>query len=102
MLLKGKARQKSSRAAFNTTLELLKNTMIKAVAEGGYTNLTGKRIERLSKEEIEKIIRKYWLVPLGGTDYHGYFSSHPHPLGTCTTPGEALDALLKVREELNK
>ena len=54
------------------------------------------------REEIEKIIKKYWLVPLGGTDYHGYYSSHPHPLGTCTTPGEALDALLKVREELNK
>ncbi len=59
MLLKGKARQKSSRAAFNTTLELLKNTMIKAVAEGGYTNLTGKRIERLSKEEIEKICKDF-------------------------------------------
>ena len=54
------------------------------------------------REEIQKIIKKYWLVPLGGTDYHGYYSSHPHPLGTCTTPGEALDALLKVREELNK
>ena len=54
------------------------------------------------REEIEKIIKKYWLVPLGGTDYHGYYSSHPHPLGTCTTPGEALDALMKVREELNK
>ena len=54
------------------------------------------------REEIEKIIRKYWLVPLGGSDYHGYYSSVPHPLGTCTTPGEALDALLKVREELNK
>ena len=54
------------------------------------------------REEIRKIIKKYWLVPLGGTDYHGYYSSHPHPLGTCTTPGEALDALLKVREELNK
>jgi predicted metal-dependent phosphoesterase TrpH len=54
------------------------------------------------REEIQKIIKKYWLVPLGGTDYHGYYSGHPHPLGTCTTPGEALDALLKVREELNK
>ncbi len=54
------------------------------------------------REEIEKIIKEYWLVPLGGSDYHGYFNSVPRPLGTCTTPGEALDALLKVREELNK
>ena len=49
----------------------------------------------------EKIIKKYWLVPLGGSDYHGYYISYPHPLGTCTTPGEALDALMKVKE-LNK
>lgn len=54
------------------------------------------------REEIEKIVRKYWLVPTGGSDYHGFYSSTPHPLGTCTMPGEALDALLKVREELNK
>ena len=42
------------------------------------------------------------LLVSGGSDYHGYYISYPHPLGTCTTPGEALDALLKVREELNK
>ena len=54
------------------------------------------------RAEIEKIIKKYWLVPLGGSDYHGYYISYPHPLGDCTTPGEALDALLKVKEELNK
>ena len=54
------------------------------------------------RAEIEKIIKEYWLVPLGGSDYHGYYISYPHPLGTCTTPGEALEALLKVREELNK
>ena len=54
------------------------------------------------REEIEKIVRKYWLVPTGGSDYHGFYSSVPHPLGTCTMPGEALDALMKVREELNR
>lgn len=54
------------------------------------------------REAIEKLVRKYWLVPTGGSDYHGFYSSAPHPLGTCTMPGEALDALLKVREELNK
>lgn len=54
------------------------------------------------REAIEKLVRKYWLVPTGGSDYHGFYSSTPHPLGTCTMPGEALDALIKVREELNK
>lgn len=54
------------------------------------------------REAIEKLVRKYWLVPTGGSDYHGFYSSTPHPLGTCTMPGEALDALFRVREELNK
>ncbi len=34
MILKGKARQKASRVAFNTTLELLRSNMIAALAEG--------------------------------------------------------------------
>ncbi len=34
MLLKGKARQKASRAAFNTTLSLLSDTMVEASAQG--------------------------------------------------------------------
>ena len=44
----------------------------------------------------------WYILVSGGSDYHGYYISYPHPLGTCTTPGEALEALLKVREELNK
>lgn len=54
------------------------------------------------REEIEKIIKQYWLVPTGGSDYHGFYSSIPHPLGTCTMPEEALEALIEVRNELNK
>ena len=54
------------------------------------------------REEIEKIIKQYWLVPTGGSDYHGFYSSVPHPLGTCTMPEEALEALIEVRNELNK
>ncbi len=41
MILKGKARQKASRLAFNTTLKLLNETMIKAIAEGGYAQIIG-------------------------------------------------------------
>ncbi len=54
------------------------------------------------KKEIARIAMEYGLVPIGGSDYHGFYTSHPHPLGTCTTPGESLDALLKIREQLNK
>ena len=59
MILKGKARQKASRNAFNSTLALLKDTMVKAITEGGYTNLTGKRIEKLTAEEIEQLCKDF-------------------------------------------
>ena len=54
------------------------------------------------KKEIARVAMEYGLVPIGGSDYHGFYTSHPHPLGTCTTPGESLDALLKIREQLNR
>ena len=60
------------------------------------------KINNAPTEEIEKIIKQYWLVPTGGSDYHGFYSSVPHPLGTCTMPEEALEALIEVRNELNK
>ncbi len=59
MLLKGKARQKASRNAFNSTLALLKKTMVKAITEGGYTSLTGKRIESLTEEQISKLCKDF-------------------------------------------
>ena len=59
MLLKGKARQKSSRDAFNNTLDLLKKTMVEAITKGGYTNLTGQRIEKLSEQQIEQLCKDF-------------------------------------------
>ena len=76
--------------------ELAKDGRIQAI------ELSHPRNSDSDREEIEKIIREYWLVPTGGSDYHGFYSSVPHPIGTCTMPGEALEALIKVRDELNK
>ena len=59
MLLKGKARQKASRNAFNTTLGLLKETMAEAITKNGYTNLTGQRIEKLTEEQIEQLCKDF-------------------------------------------
>ncbi len=42
MILKGRARQKASRAAFNSTLKLLKDVMTDAIANGGYEKVFGK------------------------------------------------------------
>ena len=41
MILKGKARQRSSREAFNSTLKLLEETLIKAIANGSYADVVG-------------------------------------------------------------
>ena len=59
MILKGKARQKASKDAFNTTLALLKKTMVKAIAEGGYTALTGVSVEQKSAEVLEKMCKDF-------------------------------------------
>lgn len=76
--------------------ELAKDGRIQAI------ELSHPRNTESDREEIEKIIKQYWLVPTGGSDYHGFYSSVPHPLGTCTMPEEALEALIEVRNELNK
>ncbi len=76
--------------------ELAESGRIQAIA------LSHPRNSESDREESEKILKKYWLVPTGGSDYHGFYSSMPHPLGTCTMPGEALEALIEVRNELNK
>ena len=59
MILKGKARQKASKLAFNTTLDLLKKTMVKAISEGGYTELTGKAIEVKSAQVLEQMCKDF-------------------------------------------
>lgn len=76
--------------------ELAKDGLIQAI------ELSHPRNSESDRAEIEKIIKEYWLVPTGGSDYHGFYSSVPHPIGTCTMPGEALEALLELRSERNK
>ena len=59
MILKGKARQKASKLAFNSTLNLLKKTMVEAITEGGYTNLSGKAVEQRTAEVLEKMCKDF-------------------------------------------
>lgn len=60
MILKGKARQKSSRAAFNSTLKLLSETMVKAIPGGGYQQLTGKapNVDK-SADELARMCKNF-------------------------------------------
>ena len=59
MLLKGKARQKSSREAFNSTLKLLKQTMIEAIAQGKYTEVSGNAVKAISADELGKMCNDF-------------------------------------------
>lgn len=53
-------------------------------------------------EMHERIIKKYGLITTGGTDYHGYYTTAPHPLGSCTADETQLDALKALLEEKRK
>ena len=59
MILKGKARQRASKLAFNSTLDLLKKRMIEAIAEGKYTALTGVAVNTKTAAELERICKDF-------------------------------------------
>ncbi len=59
MILKGKARQRASKLAFNSTLDLLKKTMIEAIAEGKYTELSGIAVDKKPAAELEQMCKDF-------------------------------------------
>ena len=59
MILKGKARQKASKLAFNSTLDLLKTRLVEAIAQGGYKELSGNAVVERTAEELEKMCKDF-------------------------------------------
>ena len=59
MILKGKARQKASKEAFNSTLKLLQESMVEAITEGGYTKLSGVAVEEKTAEVLGKMCKDF-------------------------------------------
>ncbi len=60
MILKGKARQRASRKAFNDTLKLLNKTMVEAISNGGYALLSGAvDVPSASAEQLTKMCRDF-------------------------------------------
>ena len=52
---------------------------------------------RQSKEDsarAEELADRYGLLKTGGTDFHGFYTTRPYPLGTAVTPDENLRELL--------
>ena len=59
MILKGKARQRASKLAFNTTLDLLKKRMVEAIAAGKYTEFTGISVNAKTAAELEQMCKDF-------------------------------------------
>lgn len=50
------------------------------------------------KERLRAWARQDHLIVTGGTDFHGMHSSHPLPIGTCTTDDENIARILALAE----
>ncbi len=48
-------------------------------------------------QEISETAKEYGLLVTGGSDFHGMYRSRPTPIGICTTPEYAIDALLSYK-----
>lgn len=48
------------------------------------------------KQSLYALAEQYGLIVTGGTDFHGFYTSHPAPLGTCRTNDENLQRLLAL------
>ena len=74
MILKGKARQKASKLAFNSTLDLLKKTLVKAITEGGYTEMTGISVEKEAAEVLEQMCKDFDTFEFKHTELQGAYN----------------------------
>ncbi len=74
MILKGKARQRASKLAFNSMLKLLEDTMIEAIANGGYTALTGIKTEPKTAEQLSKMCKDFDTFEIKHTKLEGAYN----------------------------
>lgn len=51
---------------------------------------------------LQLFAQQHGLFMTGGTDFHGMYTKHPFPPGTCVTPGEQLEAMKKRKEAIKK
>ncbi len=49
-------------------------------------------------EKHDRLVRAYGLLTTGGTDFHGFYTTTPNPVGTCTTSEYELSQLHKLIE----
>jgi len=52
------------------------------------------------RKQIKNIAEKYDLIMTGGTDFHGYYSNSPHPIGSFTCPEGEVERLIRLQHKI--
>lgn len=76
------------------SIELLEELAKKKLVQGVEYNHP--RNSEEVKKQIKDIAEKYDLIMTGGTDFHGYYSNSPHPIGSFTCPKGEVEKLIKL------
>ena len=76
--------------------ELAKEGMIDGIEVDHPSNSPEDRAECLA------LCEQYGLIHTGGTDFHGANHTHPHPVGTCTTPDDQIARIEELARERKK
>ena len=50
------------------------------------------------RRRFAALAEEYDLLMTGGTDFHGMYTKHPHPVGTCTVPDGEVEKLLRRKQ----
>ncbi|MEG3006694.1 MAG: TIGR03905 family TSCPD domain-containing protein [Oscillospiraceae bacterium] len=83
--------------SFDIIERLAENKMIDGI-EINHPSARGKDEE---KAQLEQLAKKYNLILTGGTDFHGFYSSEPEPIGSYTTDENNLNKLLELIKTKN-
>ncbi|MBQ9939023.1 MAG: PHP domain-containing protein [Oscillospiraceae bacterium] len=53
-------------------------------------------------DELAQLAKQYKLIRTGGSDFHGFYTSRPEPIGTCITKTEGITALFAAANNLRR
>ncbi|MDF2503518.1 MULTISPECIES: PHP domain-containing protein [Clostridium] len=76
------------------SIELLEELARKGLVQGAEYNHP--RNSEEVKKQIKDIAERYNLIMTGGTDFHGYYSNSPHPIGSFTCPEGEVEKLITL------
>lgn len=60
------------------------------------------RVDEARREQLLALCQKHNLVATGGSDFHGCFTPHPNPLGTCIAPEDAVSRLYALKKHTGR